>query len=53
LFENITLTFCFENCLFAWYVLGKYVFLLVKVVESYRKVEKYAEKIQKVEENLF
>lgn len=30
LFGNITLIFCFENCMFAWYVLEKYVFLLVK-----------------------
>ena len=31
----------------------KNVFLLIKVVKSYRKVDKYAKKTQKVEENLF
>ena len=31
----------------------KAVFLLFKVIENYRKVEKYAEKMQKVEENAF
>jgi len=32
-------------------VFRKYIFLLLKIAENYRKVEKYAENMQKVEEN--
>lgn len=51
LFGNITLIFCFENHQFGLLCLKNISFLLLEIAENYRKVEKYEENMQKVEEN--
>ena len=45
------LSFVLKTAYFLGMFLENMSFLLAKVVENYRKVEKYAEKMQKVEEN--